>query len=239
MLLAALLAMQAPPQSAAERDADALRALLGGSWNDAETAYFAAPPTAPRHLTIGAEGEGFSVRGDAAGLDGLVVQAEGEAVRVLTSGARSPCMLAAFRVGEAFRLDAEGSCPGTVPTLVAADTLALSDGAVMRRADAYACWVSRKKDAEGWTWTPDLTLREGETTALPDEAGVTRPAALRLRHVRWPSGPNRDSLVLYVHEETDAPAVSYAWTAPDADRIAINLRWVQASCTRKDEETER
>ena len=237
MLVATLLALQAAP---AARDARDLTDFLAGAWNDAEAAYFAEPPRSPRHVLIAGARAGLTVSGDVPGLHGIAVTADEGTVRVMTSGGRAPCALTATRVGEVFRLAADGACPGTHPALVAADTLALSDGTVMRRADPYLCWVSRKKDVgpdEGWTWAPDLALREGETTVLPDEAGASRPVALRLRHVRWPAGRNRDSLVLYVHDDPAAPAISYAWTAPDAERIAINLRWVQASCTRAAEET--
>ena len=233
-LAALLLTAQGAPETIAERDARALTALLVGAWNDAEAAYFASEPEAPRHLRIEGDGEALRVDGDVSGLHGLTVQAGADGVLVTASGGRASCALTARREGEVFRLGGSDACPGTVPTMVAADTLVLSDGAVMRRADPYACWVSRKKDGEGWTFTPGLVLREGETASLPDEPGVTRPAALRLRHVRWPSGTNRDSLVLYVHDDPGAPAVSYAWTAPDAERIALNLRWVQASCTREE-----
>ena len=57
---------------------------------------------------------------------------------------------------------------------------------------------------------------------------------LRLRSVAWPPpSRNRPSLVLYVHT-LDEPnrAVSYSWADPAAQLIGINLRWVQASCTR-------
>lgn len=107
----------------------------------------------------------------------------------------------------------------------------------LHRADPYACWVSRKRDEgteDNWTWTPDITVREGEYVQLPDDPAARRPVGLKLRYVRWPYGRNRDSLVLYVHEAEDDPAVSYAWTEPDAGRIAVNLRWVQASCTREE-----
>ena len=55
---------------------------------------------------------------------------------------------------------------------------------------------------------------------------------IKMRNVVWPTGFNRDSLVLYAYRgEDEDRAVSYAWTSPDSDRIAINLRWMQASCT--------
>ena len=58
------------------------------------------------------------------------------------------------------------------------------------------------------------------------------PVVLRMRNVVWPSGPNKPSLVLYVHKpETPDRAESYSWADPEAKRIGINLRWMQASCT--------
>lgn len=63
-----------------------------------------------------------------------------------------------------------------------------------------------------------------------------RPAAvgLKIRRPVWPSGPNQDSLVLYVHDRASdnaERAVSYSWADPGAERIGINLRWMQASCS--------
>ena len=52
-----------------------------------------------------------------------------------------------------------------------------------------------------------------------------------MRNVRWPYGNNRPSLVLYAYRPDKDRAVSYAWADPSAQRIGINLRWMQASCT--------
>ncbi|MCU0882657.1 MAG: hypothetical protein MUF14_08335, partial [Hyphomonadaceae bacterium] len=49
--------------------------------------------------------------------------------------------------------------------------------------------------------------------------------------VEWPFGTNRPSLTLYVLDQDSDRAVSYAWGDYDADRLGINLRWMQASCT--------
>ena len=67
------------------------------------------------------------------------------------------------------------------------------------------------------------------------ETGETPPRriSLKLRDVDWPFGERRPSLTLYVHEAGDPRAVSYAWAEGGADRIGINLRWIQASCTRQ------
>jgi hypothetical protein len=53
-----------------------------------------------------------------------------------------------------------------------------------------------------------------------------------MRNVVWAQGPNRPSVVLYVHTPDDPDrAAAYSWADPDAKRIGINLRWMQASCT--------
>ena len=56
-----------------------------------------------------------------------------------------------------------------------------------------------------------------------------------MRRVRWPTGTNADSLVLYAHRPGEERAVSYTWGHVDAERIAMNLRWMQASCTLSEE----
>ena len=42
----------------------------------------------------------------------------------------------------------------------------------------------------------------------------------------------RDSLVVYVSEETDEgrQELGYAFTVPEADRIGINLKWMLVNC---------
>jgi hypothetical protein len=237
VLAALLLMLQATPEGIAERDARELEETLVAVWNDTEAIYFARESRSAADeitsLTIAlGEGGGLSVQGNAPGLHGISLQPTAAGVDLTVSGARAPCRLRMRRVGEAFLADRAEPCPGSVPTFVTSDALALSDGTELRRADPYACWVSRQKEGGGWTWTPDVEVREGEYVQVPDEADVPRPAGIRLRHVRWPYGTNRDSLVLYVHEAEDEPAVSYAWTEPDGERIAVNLRWVQANCTR-------
>jgi hypothetical protein len=119
-------------------------------------------------------------------------------------------------------------------------TLFLADGStrVLRRARPVSCWGSSLKGkpkpdgAEDWTFTRGLKLHDqGGRAAFGGEDG-SRPVVLRMRNVIWPSGPNRPSLVLYVHTPEDPErAVSYSWADPDARRIGINLRWMQASCT--------
>lgn len=107
----------------------------------------------------------------------------------------------------------------------------------LRRARPVTCWASmlratRKPDGgEDWTFHSGLKLHD-QGGRVRAGGGDAPEAVLRMRNVVWPSGPNRPSLVLYIHRP-DAPdrAVSYAWTDPGAARVGINLRWMQASCT--------
>lgn len=109
----------------------------------------------------------------------------------------------------------------------------------LRRARPASCWVAMPKTAKkadgstDWHFVRDLKLHDqgGRALAGGGESGAA-PVILRMRNVVWATGPNRPSLVLYVHRP-DSPnrAESYAWADPDAKRIGINLRWMQASCT--------
>ena len=83
-----------------------------------------------------------------------------------------------------------------------------------------------------WDFRRGVSLHDqgGEAELITDEE-TPRRIRLRLRNVDWPYGTNRPSLTLYVLEGDNDRAVSYAWNEGDAERIGINLRWLQASCT--------
>ncbi|MEM9376714.1 MAG: hypothetical protein AAGA72_10870 [Pseudomonadota bacterium] len=111
----------------------------------------------------------------------------------------------------------------------------------LRRARPFECWAAVLRGAthgdsgEGmrdWDFRRGVTLHDqgGEAELITDEEPPRR-IRLRLRNVDWPYGTNRPSLTLYVLEGDNDRAVSYAWNEGDADRIGLNLRWLQASCT--------
>lgn len=130
---------------------------------------------------------------------------------------------------------------GWAPT-VTADGLALvlKDGTAVTllRARAFRCWASipkRVAKADGspdWWFKAGLAVhdRGGRLAVATDEA-VPQRFSLRMRNVVFPEPPNRPSLVLYVHGDDPVRALSYAWADPDAKRVGINLRTVQASCS--------
>jgi len=112
----------------------------------------------------------------------------------------------------------------------------------LRKVRYFSCWLSVKHegmadDAQGaWTFDRDIAVHDGgELVWVKTEARSTR-VGLKIRRPVWPSGPNQDSLVLYVHDdglEQPERAVSYGWADPDAKRLGINLRWMQASCSQR------
>lgn len=109
----------------------------------------------------------------------------------------------------------------------------------IRRSNPFSCWVSARRFAAKPDGTPDWTFVAGRPTfdqggrvMIPGE-GIAPDLSIRLRKVTWAKGSrNKPSLVLYVHKDDPERAESYSWASPDADLIGINLRWVQASCSR-------
>ncbi|MCU0882666.1 MAG: chromophore lyase CpcT/CpeT [Hyphomonadaceae bacterium] len=98
------------------------------------------------------------------------------------------------------------------------------------RAVSYTCWAG-VVSAGAPPVATGLTIhdRGGEfRVGDPAEGGYR----VRLRTVEWPFGNNRPSLTLYLLTAPGETAEAYAWADPGANRIAISVRAMQASCTR-------
>jgi len=129
-----------------------------------------------------------------------------------------------------------GSCKGETLSLssealkFSSDIVSISAGN-FRRARLFKCWVSPEKEDGSYGFYNDVVLHDQGGMAWL--SGEDHPRiGIKMRNVVWPTGRNRPSLVLYAYRgEDEDTAVSYAWTAPQGDRLAINLRWMQASCT--------
>ena len=101
-----------------------------------------------------------------------------------------------------------------------------------RKARRFECWVAAQQRDEQWTFRRGLEIYDqGGMIWLDTDEGEPQKIGLKLRNVEWPYGNNRPSLVLYAYRETADRAVSYAWAEPTAERLGINLRWMQGSCT--------
>jgi hypothetical protein len=109
----------------------------------------------------------------------------------------------------------------------------------MTRARPFTCWVSVRRYADrdngeaDWSFDRGLAIHDQGGRVLVQPEGAP-PVVIRMRNVVWPPpSANRPSLVLYVHRpESPDRAESYSWADPDARMVGINLRWVQASCSR-------
>lgn len=111
----------------------------------------------------------------------------------------------------------------------------------LKKVRPFECWTATLKGARhgdsgaglnDWNFLRGGLLHDqGGELKLQTADAPPREVRLKLRRVEWPSGPNRPSLTLYVHEGDNPRAVSYVWGEADADRLGINLRWLQASCT--------
>ncbi len=93
-----------------------------------------------------------------------------------------------------------------------------------RKARAFGCWARR-----GTTTVTGLALHDqGGTVSAGEALGGLR---VRLRLVDWPVGANRPSLTLYLLPQPGDLAAAFAWTDPDARRIAVAQGGLEASCT--------
>jgi hypothetical protein len=83
-----------------------------------------------------------------------------------------------------------------------------------------------------WSGFRNLWIHDrGGTATFTTDETPPRQLTLTLRRVAWPFGSSRPSLTLYVSEKPGERAISYAWAEEDAERVGVNLRWMQASCT--------
>jgi len=101
-----------------------------------------------------------------------------------------------------------------------------------RKARRFECWMTAMQRDGEWTFRRGLEIYDqGGMVWLETEEQPPEKVGVKMRNVRWPYGNNRPSLVLYAYRPDEDRAVSYAWADPSAQRIGINLRWMQASCT--------
>ncbi|QLC26090.1 hypothetical protein HFP57_14375 [Parasphingopyxis algicola] len=246
----AILAGVAAPAAAQD-----LADLLPGIYANTEQVYFQGEAGEPQDRWISLR---FTADGDGA-FTLQPVDAFGEPVEPaetvtvvprgdLTALSSNDCTRLFRPEGDAFVLDAsEGMCddlPAVMQRIGPAEiAMAWPDGRPLelRRARPVSCWISvRKTESDGeseWTFDSGLMMHDqgGRIRAGGGDSGAP-VAIVRMRNVIWPApSRNRPSLVLYVHTEDDPDrAVSYSWADPGAERIGINLRWMQASCTVQD-----
>ena len=101
-----------------------------------------------------------------------------------------------------------------------------------RKARRFECWIAAQQRDEEWTFRQGIEIYDqGGFVWIETDEDEPQRIGIKMRNVEWPYGNNRPSLVLYAYRETADRAVSYAWAEPSAERLGINLRWMQGSCT--------
>lgn len=136
--------------------------------------------------------------------------------------------------GKALGEWAEGPIPGVSRREGGGWQIATSE---LRQARPFTCWMSLRKPQDKPDGSADWSFQSGLRTfdqggRIAVGGGDAPEATIRLRNVTWAKGSrNAPSLVLYIHQDDPERAVSYAWAAPDSERIGINLRWIQGSCS--------
>jgi len=243
-------AQESPDNKIAERDLREFKLLLPGTYTNEEQFYFQRNLGMPESsllprmtLTVEPDGNDFISRtenvntGDKTQVR-LTYRVEDGRIRSREIRKGEPdCERVFTRAFESFL--GEG-CDGHVR--VTREGLSfgpLDNPFKMHRAVGFKCWVSPQKENGEYGFQSDLSIHNQGGRIWVEAAGEGEEAhprvGLKLRHVEWPIGRNRDSLVLYAYRgDEEDKAVSYVWAAPDTSRIALNLRWMQASCERGD-----
>ncbi len=162
--------------------------------------------------------------------------------------ASSKCTLVWRRSAAEFVAEASDGCPdNSVERVVLGEKqlwvdITGADGGryQLHRAREFECYA----DIPGVGGGRDEPFDRYESLELHDQGGSTwftskegRRLGISMLLVDWPINNYegafaRDSLVVYVSEETDEgrQELGYAFTVPEADRIGINLKWMLVNC---------
>lgn len=102
-----------------------------------------------------------------------------------------------------------------------------------RRATPYTCWVAVKNERDEWDFFQNLrVLDQGGKGYFQTSDQVPKQYYLQLKETVFPAGKRPDVFELFIHEAGNPTALSYVWTKVGSDRIGINLRWMQGSCSK-------
>ncbi len=162
------------------------------------------------------------------------------AMTILDRAASSSCVLRWRR--EAGQFSGASDCGGR--WLLSPGDLWITDAegreSELQRARLFSCYA----DIPGVAGGRDEPFDRYPIAQLHDQGDIAwittkdnRELGVTLRNVRWPINNEigaftRSSLVMEVLERINGEVqqLPYAWTAPDATRIGINLRWVLVNC---------
>lgn len=114
----------------------------------------------------------------------------------------------------------------------------------LRRATNYKCWAAfktKKKKPNGdyyWDFHQNIIIHnQGDIANFTTTDKQPKHYFIRLKETIFPAGGRPDVFEMFIHETSESAkenykeALSYTWTNSKADRLGINLRWMQASCS--------
>lgn len=108
----------------------------------------------------------------------------------------------------------------------------------LRRVRPFKGWVAIVKDGtdrnniqdSDYVFIPDLKLHDqGVKKRIVRPDGTVTPYSFELSQVVFQK--RTPVMKLAIYEDGKPKALSYTWTNPEAERIGINLRWVQVGLT--------
>lgn len=229
----------------AERDLREIKRILPGVYTNEEQIYFQtslglpeADHVARSELIIKRTGDSFT--STLRWSDGRSIDArhdyrvyDGKIVANAFRNGRADCSRTITHEFDSFR---GVGCGGTM--VVSPEGFHLSiDGVTykMLRARTFKCWASPRKKDGSYAFYNDLVLHDQGGRVWIEATDEHPRVGLKLRNVQWPTGVNRDSMVLYTYLGDDAEySPAYVWSDPESERLAINTRWLQTSCTQGD-----
>lgn len=146
--------------------------------------------------------------------------------------------------GYAGAMNDESDCPAEFPDtlqLTPSHLVATYAGEVVhraRRVTRYTGWIAfdrRRIDPDAadddFVLMRDLALHDGGFVVAITDAGKPTGYAVELARLTY-QNTRTAVLKLGIVDESTGETVSYSWAEPGAERIGINLRWVQAGMTR-------
>lgn len=110
----------------------------------------------------------------------------------------------------------------------------------LERARPFSCYL----DVPGVGGGRDIPYKRYQIPSIHDRGGEVwttlddgSEISIRLQNIRWPMNNlknifTRHSFVIYINKREGGKTeeITYAWAAPDAQRIGVNLKWMLVNC---------
>jgi hypothetical protein len=105
----------------------------------------------------------------------------------------------------------------------------------LKRVRWFTGWAAvRKENSEEYGPAFRFELHDqGQTVPVPQPDGSASKYSVQLAQLVFQGATKAPVLTLKIIENATGKTVSYTWANPEAERIGINLRWIQSGLTLK------